>query len=268
MAECIDKLTEARLVNAIEGNMDEVLLAMGRLSHVELHEDDEVACLLTGIPFGPFNQVFRSRISPTRIDARVRQITQLLNSRELPGLWPVWPSSHPGDLAVHLERNAWTHGGDSVGMVLDLSEIREPRTVPQDLAIDVVEDEAQMKSWAGVAFPPPLVDRCSQLLTSLGIVWPWRHYLGLHDRQAVACSQLFFGAGVAGLYLVRTVPDARRQGFGTAVTLRALLDARDMGCRFAVLTSSPLGESVYRRLGFTEYCRIAIYESPSVSSGD
>jgi len=44
------------------------------------------------------------------------------------------------------------------------------------------------------------------------------------------------------------------------VTLAALREARDLGYGVGVLTSSEMGYSVYRRLGFVEYCRIGLYQ--------
>ena len=59
--------------------------------------------------------------------------------------------------------------------------------------------------------------------------------------------------------MLATVPEVRRQGIGAAVGLAALRDARTMGYRIAVLGASPMGECLYRRLGFQEYCRMNNY---------
>lgn len=56
--------------------------------------------------------------------------------------------------------------------------------------------------------------------------------------------------GVAGIFNVGVVPEARRRGIGAAVTAAACRLARDLGCRHAVLNATPAGEPVYRRLGF------------------
>ena len=55
---------------------------------------------------------------------------------------------------------------------------------------------------------------------------PWRHYVGLADGDPVACASVFLAAGVAGLYFVCTVPNARRRGIGTAISREALAGTR------------------------------------------
>jgi GNAT superfamily N-acetyltransferase len=84
--------------------------------------------------------------------------------------------------------------------------------------------------------------------------------VGRLGGRPVATATLLLAAGVAGVYFVLTVPAARRRGIGTAITLAALREARDLGYRTGVLGASGLGLPVYRRLGFEEYCRIAVYE--------
>ena len=87
-----------------------------------------------------------------------------------------------------------------------------------------------------------------------------RLYLGSLEREPVATALLFLGAGVAGgLYGVGTIPEARRQGIGRAMTVVPLLEARAMGYRIGVLHTSPMGEGIYRRLGFREYCKLGRY---------
>lgn len=257
-------LSEPALIAAVEGNMEETLKAMGQSSVAELYEDGDTACLITNIPFPPFNQVFRTHLSEDRIDARIEEITERFKSRNLPGLWLVKPSAQPDDLGQHLEECGWRReDGGMAGMAVDLSTLQEHMYIPEDLTIDVVDDADKLRHWTSTAFPPPVVDGCFELFSDLGFQLPWRNYLALHDGGPVATSQLFLGAGVAGLYCVRTIPPPRRRGIGAAVTLKPLLDAREMGCRIGVLASSPMGEPMYRRIGFREYCRIDLYSRPA-----
>jgi predicted acetyltransferase len=84
-------------------------------------------------------------------------------------------------------------------------------------------------------------------------------FLGWMDGQPVATSQLLPATGVAGIFSVGTVPGARRQGIGTAMTLAPLLQAREMGYEIAILHASEMGAGIYRSLGFKSYCQINHY---------
>lgn len=64
---------------------------------------------------------------------------------------------------------------------------------------------------------------------------------------------------VAGVFFVDTDPDWRRRGVGAAMTAAALREAAQDGARSAVLDSSPLGLSVYRRLGFRTVGEVRLF---------
>ena len=107
------------------------------------------------------------------------------------------------------------------------------------------------------------------LRRGLGDDLPWRYYVGRLGGAPVATAELFVGEGVAAVHHVVTLPEVRRRGIGSAMTLRLLHDARALGYRVGVLTASPSGIESYRRIGFREYCWFRRFKwEPSQGTAD
>ena len=105
-----------------------------------------------------------------------------------------------------------------------------------------------------------------ELFGDLGWDLPFQHYLGFRDGEPVVTSTLFLGAGVVGIYNVATLPEARRQGYGSVMTLGPLYQARQMGYCAGVLQSSAMGYPVYRKLGFQRLCQMDYFYWQAESS--
>lgn len=73
-----------------------------------------------------------------------------------------------------------------------------------------------------------------------------------YEDRILATSLLYLADGLAGIYCVATLADARGQGLGAHVTAQALRAAERLGYRVGVLQSSSAGHPVYRRLGFQD----------------
>ena len=79
------------------------------------------------------------------------------------------------------------------------------------------------------------------------------------QKTPVAISALYLDAGVAGIYFVATLPEARGKGLATQLVQTALEDAKKLGYRVGILQSSAMGKNVYQRISFQECCPIGIY---------
>jgi GNAT superfamily N-acetyltransferase len=71
------------------------------------------------------------------------------------------------------------------------------------------------------------------------------------DGIAVAAAWSHLRGTDCGLYAVGTVPQWRRRGLARALTQHVLSDAWNRGARTATLQSTPMGEPLYRSLGFS-----------------
>lgn len=75
------------------------------------------------------------------------------------------------------------------------------------------------------------------------------------DGKPVAGAMTVITHGVAGIYWVGTTPGARGRGLAELCTRAAGNAGFDLGARIAALQASPMGEPVYRRMGYVEVTR-------------
>jgi ribosomal protein S18 acetylase RimI-like enzyme len=260
---------------AIEESLFELFTCWGRWSRAELQDAGDYVRLVTGVATSMFNGIFRVRLRPDGpggVDARIEEALTPFRERNLAAFWMVGPTTEPADLAVHLRGDGWRHLDDAPGMAADLGAASLDDSAPDALDIRRVRGVDRLNQYnaamnEGFGSPRLVRDAFLQLFSQLGLSdeQPLRHYVGYADVghskvRPVASSSLLLGARVAGIYNVATVPDARGQGFGTAMTRAAMRDARAAGYRVAVLHASHEGYSLYRRLGFEEHCTISWYE--------
>src|SRR5207302_126437 len=85
---------------------------------------------------------------------------------------------------------------------------------------------------------------------SAGILADERYQLwvGWEEDRPVAAAATFLAAGISNVTLVATVPEARRHGYGAALTWRATLAEPALP---ALLIASAEGRPVYERMGYT-----------------
>ena len=170
---------------------------------------------------------------------------------------------------MEIKKYMETHGltfreSFAVEMAADLTTLQENQTVVNNLKIVPVENEIMLRKWIHVAsigfgVPVEVEDVWFDFFNEAACTRPFQTYLALLNGEPVGTSQLFTSAGVAGIYNVTCIPEARGQGIGAAITLAPLLEARKMGYRVGILQASSMGHKVYQRLGFQEYGKLSVY---------
>jgi GNAT superfamily N-acetyltransferase len=266
MREILKDFSPPALIIAIEANQFELWRILAQMLQVELHHDPDMIWFSTDIPFYLCNLVGRTQFDPNDIDARIDETLTRFKSRGMPMSWWTGPATRPTDLGKYLEAHGLTHVEDYPGMAADLLKLNVDLLMPPGLTIERVEDVEGLEKWIhpftiGIGYPDYFAKIIFDSTAALGfgLHLLMHNYVGLLKGEPVACSTLILGSGVAGIYNVATVPEARRQGIGTVMTLAPLREARTLGYRVAILQSSQIGLGVYRRLGFKEYCKIGMY---------
>ncbi|MFL5628496.1 MAG: GNAT family N-acetyltransferase [Ktedonobacteraceae bacterium] len=257
-------ISEQAIIAAIEANLAEEMASFGRyLAGAELHEDAEMQWIITDL----FNAVIRTQITGADIDARLDATLAHFKSRGVTTMgWAVSPSTQPTNLVTYLQARGCKHFQDQMGMAADLQALHEDVTTPANLHITRVSDETMLQTYAHVSMrgfgSSEDKIRCyydTYARIGFGEHIAWQHFVGWLDDEPVAVSSLLLHGGVAGVYGVATIPEARRQGAGTAMTLAALREARQRGYHLGILTPSDMGLGIYRRLGFRVYYTMSIY---------
>lgn len=262
MSKVLRDSSARALAMAIEANLFEYYEFLGRSASVELYDSRSVTWFITGLPHPFVNGVFRTRLTSSDVDEAIERVLTHFKSRKMPFMWWTGPAAQPADLGKHLEAHGLDYTEDFPGMAADLLALNEGLTPPSGLTIVSVSDKETLAQWVNAALigfqlPDNSASACFDLFAGLGFDLPLRNYVGLLDGKPVATSQLFLAAGVAGIYWVTTLPEARQQGIGTALTLAPLREAREMGYRIGILHPSEMGARVYRRLGFRECGRLS-----------
>lgn len=263
MKDCLQDLTSTNLISAIESNIFPFFEAFQECPGAEVHDEDEILWTMTDVPFALLNCVMRSRIPPEKVDAIIQSVIAQARRRHVPLLWLTGPQSRPADLGRHLERYGFT-GEHSPGMAIDLAKLKEDLPAPAGFSSQRVTDAATLRIWGqvfGTAFGAQdvAVEALCDLSMCIGLD-KIRCYLGWLNGKPAGISSLFLGAGAAGIYNVGTLPEARRRGIGAWMTALPLREGRAEGYKAGVLQASEMGASVYRSLGFEEYCKIGFYE--------
>lgn len=255
MPDILEDLSPGAIIKAMEANFNQYYWPYGELPQGELHFEPDCTWFVSGVPERWFNGVLDTRFEEKTLDEQIEKILAHFRQRRLPMLWSIGPGARPASLDTALLAHGLKWDYTEPGMALVLAEMNETVQPPKDFTIEPVRDLAALQDWAGVwmaEVPGSVAEHCREIVYMLGVETdrPWRTYLGRLNGRAVATIRLFYAAGIVGVHHVATLPEARRRGISTALTVHALLEARRQGYRVAALTSTPAGEPVYRKIGF------------------
>ena len=275
MNNILKDFAPAALVAAIQDNTSEWYDYLSRSPQVERYDTPQLKWFISGVSYPWLNPILRTQLAAETVDEVIESTLAHFRSRNVHDLaWfsehsgctcpEIEPEARPADLGERLLAHGLEVAPPLTGMAADLLALNEDIAMPADLKIvrageaSTLHDFVQV-SLAGFGIPQTSENAYFTLLDGLGYQLPLWNYVGYLKGMPVGIAQLFLGAGVAGMYWVCTLPEARGQGIGRLMFLTPLLEARALGYRIGVLNASQMGEGIYRRLGFQEFCRSGYY---------
>jgi GNAT superfamily N-acetyltransferase len=265
MRSVLSDFSKGTLVRAIHANWADSYTYFGRSCSAELSVGAHLTWLLTGIPDSFLNVVFRTQLPSVCPGDLIDETLAYFKARNVQKLsWWAECETPRTELEKQLVSRGLIFEEGGTGMVADLKELHEDLRPLPGLMIVPVENIQALRQWVhimriGFGIPEYAEGRLFDLFADVAFEPPMQSYLAVLNGQPVGTSQFFLSAGVAGVYNVTCLPEARGQGIGAAVTLAAMREARLRGYRISILQASHLGYPVYRRLGFQDYGKLNVY---------
>jgi len=266
----LNDFTKTVLTEAIHNNFHSFLHLMCKdTSGFEWIQREDATFMVCHIPTSIYNRVVETRFDIDAIEEKIMEVVEFYSSNGLPFLWMVSPKDSPPDLSQRLEVNGFVRSG-SPGMAIDLRQLKAPAS-PPGFRLERVMDKESLINYSHLmpkafGFDDLSKSAVTRWIQGLGLREDLSHYIGYLDDKQVASSSIYCSGGVAGLYCVASMPEARRKGLGSLMSAIPLLNAREEGYNVGVLHSSMLAHGVYLRLGFEDVSEIVNYSRSE--SGD
>jgi ribosomal protein S18 acetylase RimI-like enzyme len=262
----IESTSSPALRSAMDANMVAFWSAYGRGEGCTLQQRGDAVWFYTGVPHPLFNGVPRAVLAADDVQSTIDALQARIDADGAPAFWWLGPSTTPDDLATTLARRGLEPAGEVPGMVLNLHSIDSRLPEIAGFSVAQIGNQSQRALWArlaaiGTGAPATVVDALERVEATLDDpAYRAQHrFIGYLDGQPVATAALVLDSGVAGVYAIATIPEARRRGIGRYMTLLPLLQARQLGYIVAILQSSSAGYSLYKALGFNDVCRYRLY---------
>ncbi|MBC9932764.1 GNAT family N-acetyltransferase [Chitinophaga qingshengii] len=242
MDTVLQNATPRQLEAAIAENHRALFRLDARLRNGVVH--DEAGICWTYIPATDSGALLFPAITVTRLD----EIMDFYRAHPNRGLecWSLDPAETP-DLDVLLLARGFQTGWKPCWMALDLHAIHTGYTSPEGLSV-LPDNDTDLEGIGNL----PYANKDTRASTAIGRqnTGTAQRFVATLNGNIVAQTLMIFGGGVAGIYNVGVVPEARGKGVGKAIVSAACSYAQEKGYHYATLNANPMGRPVYEQLGF------------------
>ncbi len=272
MPEIIESLNSPRVKEALDDNNITFWSSFSYFSRGSINPDPDFFWSVSGIPIYSYNGVLRCRLGKERFTREYRNFMDRFQDQGLPLIWWIGADNSPGNIACWLQEQGWKDEDHIPAMAAPLTADLEKTPETSAFTIKLAQNPEEKGVWMatmnrGMDFSAELVRRAVQVDHSLeGRPRQKQHrYTAFLQDRPVATALMLPDAGVAGIFGVATLPEARGQGLGRAMALKAMQEAYRRGYRVATLVATPMGLPLYQSLGFRKlfYYHFLSWNRPS-----
>ncbi len=258
--------TNEDLIKAMENNFYAHSSYIAQRSRgIEVIDNDYLLAISTG---------FLGRAILPDDEIKIRNIIELVkryyNFHDFS--WYVTPCSKPENLTTLLNKYGFRLTKAEPGMVLNIKHEDLLKPTYKGLSLSLVDsqvaldyfDQLYAEIWNCQA--RHYFTNAKEIILQSNC--PLELYVGYAQGQPVAIYELFFGAGVVGIYSAGVIPIVRNKGIGSSFLSIILSNIAQRGCEFVMLQSTSMAVNIYDRLGFRELCMFYEYKPNKIDSGE
>jgi len=202
---------------------------------------------------------FPKECSEEEIEGEVKAVIQFFAKRNVPWYWWMNTQPSPTNISEILKKHGLTY--DAPPLPAMLASLSHSNTFPAyDETIHVwrarsIADLQAASRIRRMAFKFPEGEATTYFedMSSdwLGDASPARLFLaGKDESKPVSIGAVIEGAGTPGIYVMATLPEHHRKGYGKAILTQLLSEAASAGNQMIALTASRAGFGLYSQFGF------------------
>ena len=234
----------------------------------------------TGIKFPLLNLAlgcsFPDGTSEANIKAEVSEVKDFFARRNVPWYWWMNIRPSPANIGEILKKEGFATDDDPLpAMIAPISqELNALPSYPEDIQVwraESIDDLKYASAIRRIAFGFAegegimyFEDMSSDWLNDSSRA---RLFLaGIEKSAPVSIGAVVHGAGIPGIYVMATLPEYHRQGYGKAIMRKLLIEAKSFGGDCIALTASEAGFGLYSKFGFVHLFSFDFYWLPQQTS--
>lgn len=243
----------------IEGNLYGFYTTVARAANLEYQQEEHYSWVRNQSGLWP-NYVFNIDLDMLTSKDFIDQLAGRMKLKEIPS---IIVNRQPENIESYYEiagQNGLREIYGWTGMALEKSAFTSRAKQDTDISVMKVSGPDQVNYWMDIVNTALFNSKSLSLemTTVLSSINALELYLGLVSDVPVCTILSFHQDEVTGLYMLSTLPEYRGKGYGTQTIISAIENCFGSGAGTIILHASGMGENIYRRLGFKDYCKFGI----------
>jgi len=216
-----------------------------------------VTAIVTGIDSPFLNIAYLDKIDTDEIHDICETVTEFFSHYQTLWTFVVTPLSQPVNLREYLQREKFGLLESVPCMYCDLSTVNT--ALPSEIVVEELISSDNLLEWIkpiceGFGPGDDNGEEFRKLNAKIsqqdGI---FKQFIAYSGNQVVSSGTLFMIEDMVMIHNIATKKDSLKKGYGTALTLKLMDVAKNLGYRDCFLESSESGYNLYRRCGFRVY---------------